>query len=281
MNLHRMPDAEVAIDASVVRNLLREQHTDLASLPLIEAGEGWDNKLFRLGEDLLVRLPRRQASATLIEHEQRWLPVLAPRLPLRVPTPVRVGRPGCDFPWSWSVTPWFGGETAAALTGNHGEALAVQLGEFLTALHQPAPADAPSNPFRQSLASRSDAFLERLQRCGEHIERAPTLLVWEAALAAPVWSGPSIWIHGDLHPANLVMNAGRLSAVIDFGDLTAGDPAVDLSIAWMLWPGACAMCSVPRPIAGRFESTIRCGDGHAGGRFIWASRIWRIRSTTP
>jgi aminoglycoside phosphotransferase (APT) family kinase protein len=268
MNLHRMPDAEVAIDASLVRALLQEQHTDLTSLPLIEAGEGWDNKLFRLGEDLLVRLPRRQASATLIEHEQRWLPVLAPRLPLRVPTPVRVGRPGCGFPWSWSVTPWFGGETAATLT-NHGETLALQLGEFLTAMHQPAPADAPSNPFRQSLASRSDAFLERLQRCGEHIEHALVLLIYEAALAAPPWSGPSTWIHGDLHPANLVMNAGRLTAVIDFGDLTAGDPAVDLSVAWMLWPGS--VRDVFRAMADR--GAVRIDDAMWRRARGWATHL--------
>lgn len=236
MTFQRMPDAEVAIDTSLVRTLLREQHGDLASLPLVEAGEGWDNKLFRLGNELVVRLPRRQVGAALIEHEQRWLPVLASRLTLPIPAPVRLGRPGCGFPWSWSVAPWFKGEPAATLTSGFTEAMAVQLGEFLAALHQPAPEDAPVNPFRTSLSSRSDAFIERLQRYGEHIEQMPALAVWRDALAAPAWSGPAVWVHGDVHPGNLLANAGGLAAVIDFGDLTAADPAVDLSVAWMLWP---------------------------------------------
>ncbi|HLG54180.1 MAG TPA: aminoglycoside phosphotransferase family protein [Vicinamibacterales bacterium] len=266
MNLQNMPDAEVAIVVSLVRALLCDQHEDLASLPLVEAGEGWDNKLFRLGDDFVVRLPRRQIAAALIEHEQRWLPVLAPRLPLPVPAPVRVGRPGCGFPWAWSVSPWFVGETAATLSG-HTEATAVRLGEFLAALHQPAPVDAPLNPFRTSLASRSDVFVERLQRCGRQIEHASALAVWRATLATPGWSGQSVWLHGDLHPGNLVVNDGRLTAVIDFGDLTAGDPAVDLAVAWMLWP---------ENVRGTFRATIdrltrRLDDG------VWRrARGWAL-----
>jgi aminoglycoside phosphotransferase (APT) family kinase protein len=236
MNLERMPGAEVAIDIGLVRALLEEQHPDLAFLRLVDAGEGWDNKLFRLGDELVVRLPRRQVAARLVEYEQRWLPVLAPHLPLPVPAPVRVGRPGCGFPWAWSVAPWFSGETAAALTPGLTDDLAVRLGEFLAALHRPAPVDAPANPFRTSLASRSDAFTERLQRCGQQIDQARALDVWRTALAARAWSGPAVWVHGDLHPGNLVVHAGELAAVIDFGDLTAGDPAVDLAVAWMLWP---------------------------------------------
>jgi aminoglycoside phosphotransferase (APT) family kinase protein len=236
MDFQRMPVAEVAIDADLVRALLREQHQDLVSLPLVEAGEGWDNKLFRLGDDLVVRLPRRQLAAGLIEHEQRWLPVLAPHLPLPISAPVRVGRPGCGFPWAWSVAPWFEGQAAAGLAGGQTDPMAVRLAAFLAALHRPAPPDAPLNPYRTSLASRSDAFRERLPRCGQHVDQASALAVWQSALAAPAWSGPSLWLHGDMHPGNLLVNGGRLVAVIDFGDLAAGDPAVDLSVAWMLWP---------------------------------------------
>jgi aminoglycoside phosphotransferase (APT) family kinase protein len=236
MNLERMPGAEVAIGVGLVRALLEEQHPDLASLPLVEAGEGWDNKLFRLGDELVVRLPRRELAARLVEYEQRWLPSLAPHLPLPVPAPVRVGQAGCGFPWAWTVAPWFSGVTAATLPPSLTADLAVPLGEFLTALHRPAPSDAPVNPFRTSLASRSDALTERLPRCGQRIDQARALRVWRTALAAPVWSGPAVWVHGDLHPGNLVIRAGHLTAVIDFGDLTAGDPAVDLAVAWMLWP---------------------------------------------
>jgi aminoglycoside phosphotransferase (APT) family kinase protein len=112
MAIGAKPAAEVTIDGSLVQALLQEQQPDLAHLSLIEVGEGWDNTLFRLGDDLAVRVPRRAASAALIEHEQRWLPRLSSRLPLPVPAPVRVGRPCCGFPWSWSVVPWFPGQTA-------------------------------------------------------------------------------------------------------------------------------------------------------------------------
>jgi aminoglycoside phosphotransferase (APT) family kinase protein len=149
-----------------------------------------------------------------------------------------VGRPGCGFPWAWSVAPWFSGETAATLTSSPTEDLAVRLGEFLAALHRPAPVDAPANPFRASLAARPDTFTGRLQRCGRQFEQARALRVWQTALAAPGWSCPAVWLHGDLHPGNLVVRAGQLTAVIDFGDLTAGDPAVDLAVAWMLWPAS-------------------------------------------
>jgi aminoglycoside phosphotransferase (APT) family kinase protein len=261
-----MPDAELAIDVGLVRTLLYQQHEDLASLPLVEAGEGWDNKLFRLGDDLVVRLPRRQVAAALIEHEQRWLPVLAPRLPLPVPTPVRVGRPGCGFPWAWSVSPWFVGETAATLTSGVNEATAVRLGEFVAALHQPAPADAPLNPFRTSLSSRSDGFVERLQCCAR-IDQASALATWRASLGVPVWSGGSVWLHGDLHPGNLVVSDGRLTAVIDFGDITAGDPAVDLAIVWMLWP---------ENVRGAFRATVDRVSRVVDDRVWQRARGWAL-----
>jgi len=148
MTTAEKPTAEVTIDPSIVRALLQEQQADLADLPLIEVGEGWDNKLFRLGNDLSVRVPRRAASAALIEHEQRWLPQLSSRLPLPVPVPLRVGRPGCGFPWPWSVVPWFPGESALLAEPQDSAATAVTLGRFLRALHQPAPKDAPHNPWR-------------------------------------------------------------------------------------------------------------------------------------
>src|SRR6478752_2442013 len=112
MTIGSKPEAEIAIDESLARALLQEQHEDLAHLPLVDAGEGWDNRLFRLGRDLVVRLPRRAIAAALIERELLWLPLLSPRLPLPVPVPLRSGRPGGGFPWSWSITPWFPGDTA-------------------------------------------------------------------------------------------------------------------------------------------------------------------------
>jgi aminoglycoside phosphotransferase (APT) family kinase protein len=267
MNFQRMPSAEVTIDASLVRALLDEQHPDLSSLPLVEAGEGWDNKLFRLGDDLVVRLPRRQLAAGLIEHEQRWVPVLAPRLPVRVPVPVRVGRPGCGYPWAWSISPWFDGQMAAALTGGQTDSIVVRLAEFLAVLHRPAPPDAPFNPYRRSLASRADAFLERLPRCEQQVDQESALAVWQASLAAPAWSGPSLWLHGDMHPGNLLVNSGRLTAVLDFGDMSAGDPAVDLSVAWMLWPES---------VRNVFRATVDRLTGWADDAMWRRARGWAV-----
>lgn len=232
-----MPAAEVNIDAALVRGLLTDQHSDLAGLPLHSRRFGWDNVLFRLGDELVVRLPRRGAAATLVEHEQRWLPQLAPALPLPIPVPVRVGRPALGYPWSWSIVPWFPGETAAQRPPEPMDDAAATLGRFLAALHQPAPEDAPVNPFRGvPLAARADRFDTVVESLGPMIDRRAVLDQWRVCLEAVSWAGPALWIHGDLHPANLVVHQGRLVAVIDFGDLTASDPATDLSVAWMLLP---------------------------------------------
>ena len=235
MTIGAKPPAEVTIDRPLVVALLQQQQTDLAHLPLTEIGEGWDNKLFRLGDDLLIRVPRRAASAALIEQEHRWLPGLSPLLPLAVPVPLRVGRPGCGFPWSWSVVPWFPGQSALLTPPEDLPTTAGVLGRFLHALHQPAPGDAPTNPWRGvPLASRTETLGQHLRQVEGHVDHRAVLELWERVLSTPPWSGPRLWIHGDLHPGNLVISDGHLSAVIDFGDLTAGDPATDLSVGWML-----------------------------------------------
>jgi aminoglycoside phosphotransferase (APT) family kinase protein len=231
------PPAEVAIDPALVRALIQEQHTDLAHLSLNEIGEGWDNRLFRLGDDLVVRVPRRAVSAALIEQEQRWLPQLSARLPLPIPVPCRIGRAGCGFPWSWSITSWFPGQTALLAPPQNASMAAATLGQFLRALHQPAPEDAPHNCWRGvPLSDRTSALHKHLRQVGRRADRAAVLEMWARALSAAPWSGPRLWIHGDLHPGNLLVSGGRLSAVIDFGDLAAGDPATDLSITWMFLP---------------------------------------------
>jgi aminoglycoside phosphotransferase (APT) family kinase protein len=232
-----MPAAEVDIDEPLVRALLAEQQPDLGHLPLTALASGWDNVIFRLGDDLVVRLPRRAASAVLVAHEQRWLPELAPRLPLPVPAPVRFGVPGCGFPWSWSVCPWLDGEVAADEPMDDLVAAAATLGDFLVALHQPGPDDAPENPYRGvPLAGRAASTEQRIEQMAETVDGPAVRACWNEALRVPQWSGPPLWLHGDLHPANLLVHGGHLAAVIDFGDLTAGDPATDLSVAWMLFP---------------------------------------------
>jgi len=230
------PEAEITIDAALVRGLVREQHPDLAGLSLQAAGGGWDNEIFRLGELLAVRLPRRAIAAPLLAKEQRWLPELAPRLPIAIPVATRIGRPGPTFPWCWSIVPWLPGQPAD-LSAN--EMLpAAALGDFLRALHQPAPPDAPRNPVRGcALADRAgvvEARLERLRGAGRGDWHA-LLALWRSALAVP-GDVPATWLHGDLHPRNLLVTGAGWSAVLDWGDLGAGDPATDLAALWMLWP---------------------------------------------
>lgn len=233
------PDADVTVDRALVERLVSEQHPDLAGLALEPLDAGWDNVLWRLGPGLVVRLPRRVSAVPLVESEQRWLPELAPGLPLPVPAPVRVGRPSGSYPWPWSIVPWLEGEPGdrAALTDAVGAAR--RLAAFLDALHDEAPAGAPCSRVRGvPLAERADAFDTRLAALADEVDDAFRLrCLWDAALAAPVHSGAPRWVHGDLHPANVLVAGGSLAAVIDFGDLSAGDPANDLAAAWMLLPG--------------------------------------------
>jgi aminoglycoside phosphotransferase (APT) family kinase protein len=157
------PAAEVDIDEALVRSLLLEQHPDLADRELRTVTNGWDNVILRLGDDLAVRMPRRQAAAKLIEHEQRWLPEIAERVSTAVSAPVRIGRPGSGFPWNWTVARWIEGDRAADASHASLRRIATALAEFVRQLHTLAPTDAPFNPVRGiPLAVRSDAVDERL-----------------------------------------------------------------------------------------------------------------------
>jgi aminoglycoside phosphotransferase (APT) family kinase protein len=237
MTIESKPSADVTVDTALVRALLHEQHQDLAGLPLAETAAGWDNHLFRLGDALAVRLPRRALAANLIVHEQRWLPLLAARLPLPIPVPVRTGHPGCGFPWSWSVVPWLDGTSASVVPLPDPAVNAVDLGQFLRALHQPAPAEAPYNPWRGvPLAERTGSVLDRVKQLSDRVDSARIVAAWNEMVRTPRWQGPALWLHGDLHPGNLLIRDVHISAVLDFGDLTSGDPATDLAIAWMVLP---------------------------------------------
>jgi aminoglycoside phosphotransferase (APT) family kinase protein len=225
------------IDEALVRGLLADQHPDLADRPLALAGQGWDNAMYRLGDDLVVRLPTRDLAAPLADHEHRWLPEVAPRLPLPVPVPVRLGEPGRGYPYRWSITPWFPGRPALVEPPTDLDRAADQLAAFAIAMAEPAPADAPPNPYRGvPLGDRSFDTVPRIHDLAvDEGEREALLACWHHHVALPAWPGEPRWIHGDLHLLNLIVHEGSLSAVIDFGDITAGDPATDLFAAWMLF----------------------------------------------
>lgn len=267
------PAAEVDVTPTLVQALLAAQHPDLAGMPLEVVASGWDNVVLRLGDDLAVRVPRREAAARLVVHEQEVLAVLAPRLPVAVPVPVRVGVPGDGgalgpvYPWRWSVVPWFAGRHAADLAPGDRGRLAVPLAGVLRALHTPAPADAPRNPVRGTpLADRDAAVRERV--ASGHVPHGGRVrAAWDDALAAPAWQGPAVWLHGDPHPGNLVVDeAGDLVAVVDFGDVTSGDPATDLATAWLTFDAGA-------------RATFRAAlaDVYPAGDPVWArARGWAL-----
>ena len=234
------PAAELDVTADLVRRLLAAQHPDLAGLPVEPLANGWDNTLFRLGGGLVARLPRRTLGARTLVNEQRWLPSLAPRLPLPVPVPVRTGVPGEGYPWPWSVVEFLPGTPASDGPPFDPRRAAADLGGFFGALHVTAPPDAPANPYRGvPLAQRADNFARNLSAIAGQVDRGAVLAAWEAALAVPGWDAAPVWLHGDPHPANILIRDGRVSGMLDFGDITAGDPASDLSLVWMLLPASC------------------------------------------
>ncbi|MET8160064.1 aminoglycoside phosphotransferase family protein [Sphaerisporangium sp. NPDC005289] len=269
MGSQRMPAAEVEVSADLVRRLVAAQHPDLAHLPVEMMANGWDNVMFRVGDALVARLPRREVGARSLVHEQRWLPVLGPRLPLPVPAPVRVGRPQFGYPWPWSVVRFLPGGVASRNPPADPRAAAAGLGAFLGALHTPASPEAPANPYRGvPLAGRAPALARCLSIVGDLVDHGAVMRVWEGAVAAPQWDGPPAWLHGDLHPANILVHDGRVSGVIDFGDVTAGDPATDLSVVWMLLPAECHDA---------FRDAYHAAAGRAGGDDLWLrARGWAL-----
>ena len=230
------PPAEIPIDQTLVQSLLTQQHPDLADLPLTFEQHGWDNVTFRQGEHMAIRLPRRQAAANLIAHEQRWLPTLSNYLPLAVPVSHRTGAPDKGYPWQWSILPWFPGTPADLAAPPKDQA--PLFAAFLKALHAPAPPDAPFNLFRSiPLAERAPALEERLKR----VEAKTGLITqairqqWATSIDTPI-DVEKTWIHGDLHPRNILVYEGKITAVIDWGDMAKGDKATDLASIWMLFP---------------------------------------------
>ncbi|NNM26665.1 MAG: aminoglycoside phosphotransferase family protein [Phycisphaerales bacterium] len=238
-----MPDDDrLDIPASLVRQLVATQFPAWAGLgvrPVVPGG--WDHRSFRLGDELLVRMPSAARYAAQVEKENRWLPRLAPHLPLPIPTPLARGMPDARYPWSWSVYRWIDGASLDRARVDDDVSLACTLGAFLAALHQidttGGPAAGPHNFFRGGpLSVYDEETRTAIDTLGPRVNGPAVTAVWRTALASS-WDRTPVWVHGDVSVGNLLVRKGRLAAVIDFGSMGVGDPACDLTMAWTRFSG--------------------------------------------
>jgi aminoglycoside phosphotransferase (APT) family kinase protein len=238
-----VPDDRLHVEAALVGRLVAAQFPQWADLPVRPVAlAGWDNRTFHLGDELSVRLPSHERYVAQVEKERRWLPRLAPLLPLPIPVPVAQGAPGEGYPWPWSVYRWLPGAPATVERIADLRAFAVELARFLVALERIDAADGPPpgphNFFRGGALIVYDAETRAaIASLAGVLDADLATAVWEAALRA-TWRGPAVWVHGDVAAGNLLVRDGRLSAVIDFGSSGVGDQACDTTIAWTFLAGA-------------------------------------------
>lgn len=260
----RMHDDELDIDAALVRRLVAARFPQWAELPVHRVDSaGTDNAMFRLGPELAVRLPRLVRTADSLGTELRWLPRLAPLLPVAVPTPLASGEPTEDYPCTWSVLRWLPGANPTAGQVTAPVRLAEDLARFVTALRRADTADAPAAGRGVPLATRDQptrAAIEALRGLGL-VDVDAVTAAWEQALRVPARPGPAAWVHGDLGPGNVLVDRGRLTGVIDFGCAGVGDPTVDLIVAWNLLPAEAR--PVLRAALGADDATWARGRGWA------------------
>ncbi|MBX3720146.1 MAG: aminoglycoside phosphotransferase family protein [Parachlamydiales bacterium] len=237
-----MDSQALKIDEALVRSLVAAQFPQWKELPVQPVAlSGWDNRTFHLGDQMLVRLPSAQAYAFQVEKEHRWLPKLAPHLPLPIPVPLAMGEPALGYPWKWSVYRWLEGETAATAHIDDLNKFAAGLAGFLHALQKidpkEGPLPGPENFYRGGeIKVYEPEMLQALALLKNRVDVEAAKRVWKKALAT-AWRRPPVWIHGDVSAGNLLLQRGELSGVIDFGQVAIGDPACDLSIAWTLFAG--------------------------------------------
>ncbi len=240
MSIGKMHADEIETDAPLVRRLLASQFPRWANLPIERVQHsGTDHAIYRLGDDLSVRLPRIAWAAGQPEKEDKWLRVLAPHLPVAIPVPLAKGQPSDDYPWEWVVSPWLPGENATRDRIGDQTQVAVDLARFITALQRidsaGGPRPGPGNFLRGvPLAVRDPRIRTAIPEWDGILDTSALTAAWESALHAPEWRGAPVWLHGDLLSGNVLLDRGRVSAVIDFGCLGVGDPACDLSVAWTL-----------------------------------------------
>lgn len=231
------------MDAQLAKKLIETQFPQWKDLPIRPvAKSGWDNTTFHLGDNMLIRLPSAEEYASQVEKEQMWLPKLAKHLPLPIPTPIACGHPDASYPFKWSIYSWIEGESAATAKINNLTDFAKSLADFLIAFHKIdfilGPKAGPHSFYRGgSLTHYDSETREALTLLKSKIDTRKALKLWEEALKTE-WKKPPVWVHGDISSGNLLVQNGKLSAVIDFGQLAVGDPACDLSIAWTFFDRA-------------------------------------------
>jgi aminoglycoside phosphotransferase (APT) family kinase protein len=242
MPVVKMHAGERETDVSLVRRLLQAQFPQWADLPIKPVtSAGTDNAIYRLGDDLAVRLPRIDWAVGQVEKDCQWLPKLAPHLPLDIPIPLAMGKPGEGYPWHWGVYQWLDGENTTIDHIPDPRQAAIDLAQFITALQQIDSTDGPlavDHQLRGVPLARHDVSTRRaIKALNGMFDTKAVTVAWNATLQASEWERAPVWFHGDLLPGNLLFERGRLSAIIDFSGLGVGDPACDLMIAWGLFSG--------------------------------------------
>ncbi|MDX8347665.1 aminoglycoside phosphotransferase family protein [Cognatiyoonia sp. IB215446] len=231
---------EPRISVTLVEALIADQFPHWAHLPVQPVNpQGWDNRTFRLGEEMAARLPSAARYAAQAAKEQRWLPHLAAHLPLQVPEPLAAGKPSESYPFQWSIMRWLPGETVAQTEAALQQSIAADLADFLNALRRVPTTDAPGAGLHNFYRSGDLRIYDQearhcLAQLGEAVDGAGILRLWDRACQS-AWTAAPVWVHGDVAPGNLLLRNGRLGAVIDFGCCGIGDPACDLTIAWTLF----------------------------------------------
>ncbi len=224
---------EVEIDDVLVRRLLSAQMPQFADLPLtVVEPWGTDNGIWRLGDDLVVRLPRIGWAQEQVLRERTWLPVLAPKLPVEVPQPLALGEPAFGYPYQWAVHRWIAGRGAALEHSLDPVRFAADLARGVAALQQVSTEGAPTASGRARPIRDYDESTRKAIRAASHlIDAESATAIWQDAMTAEPHRGSPVWVHGDLE-GNCLERDGRLCGLVDWGSACAGDPAVDVQVIW-------------------------------------------------
>ncbi|MFI7498025.1 aminoglycoside phosphotransferase family protein [Streptomyces sp. NPDC049687] len=265
----KMRSDEIDLDTALVGRLIAARFPRWAGLPVERlASSGTENAMFRLGTDKVVRLPRYPGAVESVAHEQRWLTRLGPSLRVAAPVPLAEGGPGEGFPWPWSVYRWLDGRNPVAGAVEKPESLAADLGAFVAGLRAVDTRGGPPNHRGVPLRERDVSTRDAIARLEGRIDTGTVTALWEEALRVPGRTAPPVWAHGDLSPGNVLVVDGRLTAVIDFGSVGVGDPAVDLIVAWNL---------LPAPARGTFREAVGADDDEWARGRGWALSISLIQ----